>query len=409
MFISRMRRKKRKATDFLSSNEDRGEGKLSFSEVEKKTSDLSPCENKGEEKDFFELTPDEIKLHKAARPASIEAQSQALSRHINKKKTIALAFIFILIFLFVILSLLLHSSKENRIPDLRGMSLSAGMDEARAFGFVPRVIFWEYSNKHTFGTILSQEPGAGKIAEKGTEIRLTVSKGPRKEPELPDFSLSSKEQAENGSTPVAGKTVCIDPGHQIPPAEDEWADPGMTKRNAGEPGVNGILSGNPEHLLALDIAMKLKTLLEKDGVNVVLTRDSGDVNRTNIMRAEIASNADANLLVSIHFNFTEDTRESGCATLYPARNRWTDAIYEKSKTAALYVQEELVKSLDAKDVGVFARNEMTLFNWSSVPVIQVLPAYLSNQEEDEKLTHDDYRWKVAWGLRNGIIRYLQNP
>ena len=76
---------------------------------------------------------------------------------------------------------------------------------------------------------------------------------------------------------------------------------------------------------------------------------------------------------------------------------------------ALYVQADTFKSCGTDDLGVGARDDLPLFNWSRVPVAEVLVAYLSNAEEDKLLPTDEFRWKAAWGIRNGIIKYLSSP
>jgi len=95
-------------------------------------------------------------------------------------------------------------------------------------------------------------------------------------------------------------------------------------------------------------------------------------------------------------------------TLYPARSRWTESLYENSKQAALLVQEELVKSSGLDDLGVKSASDNPGFNWSKVPVVETQAGFLSNEEDDRLLADDQFRWKVAWGLRNGIRKYLNN-
>jgi N-acetylmuramoyl-L-alanine amidase len=41
--------------------------------------------------------------------------------------------------------------------------------------------------------------------------------------------------------------------------------------------------------------------------------------------------------------------------------------------------------------------------------VESQPAFLSNPRDDSLLAQDDFRWKVAWGLRNGIIKCMENP
>ena len=52
------------------------------------------------------------------------------------------------------------------------------------------------------------------------------------------------------------------------------------------------------------------------------------------------------------------------------------------------------------------REDLTGFNWSEVPVILVEMGFLSNSEEDEKMSTDSYREKLAEGISNGIEKWL---
>lgn len=359
-------------------------------------------------RNFFDLAPEEIAAHKPAQPGAIIAAAAPRKRKYGKLlraggACIAAAGIVTLLVLF-------WPAPGAKVPDLVGKMLGEAMRKAGAAGFETRVDAWEYSDTHSDGVILSQEPKGGKTSARGIEVSLVVSKGPKPESVEPPAPASSPQPSDgNLPGPLSGKIVCIDPGHQVPTGQDEWVDPGMTKRNPPQPGERGAATGNAEHLLSLDVSLKLKSLLEKDGIEVVITRESGDVDVTDVTRAEMANAAAADLLVSVHFNFSEDPEKKGTSTLYPARNKWTDPIYEKSKTAALFIEEETAKSCTTEDLGIFPMTEMTLFNWSRVPVVETLPVFISNPEEDSELAKDDFRWKVAWGIRNGIIEYFNRP
>jgi N-acetylmuramoyl-L-alanine amidase len=289
-----------------------------------------------------------------------------------------------------------------------GEDLARALQTARARGFNPTVTSWEHSLDRADGVVVSQEPSGGSTVKKGSALRLTVSKGPPAEGS--DGALTPEGTARSGEEQAPGEqrepVVTIDPGHQAIDARPEWSDPGMTRRVPAEEVFEGVVTGNPEYLVALDIGMKLKDLLEKDGVSVVMTRESSTVDLTDVTRAEIAANAASDLYVRIHCAGSTNPAKNGMRTLYPARSRWTEAFYEDSKTAALYVQAALVKSCRAPGGGVADKRDAPAFNWSKVPVIEAEVGFLTNVEDDERLSDDEYRSEVAWGLRNGISRYL---
>jgi len=361
--------------------------------------------------DFFDMSPEEAVSYK---PPGVVVAVRKPRNFKPALKAIGLIAVLGVVVLGVVL---LWPSSEARVPDVIGKTMTEAFDASHAAGFQPSVTGWEYSGEHSDGTVLSQKPNGDTVVKKGSAISLTVSKGPR--PEIggsPGRSSApvteqagDEESAEPVANPYEGKTVCIDPGHQVALAEKEWTDPGMSRKNPADNGARGVATGNPEYLVTIDVGIKLKSLLEKDGMDVVMTRESNGVDLSNINRAEIANNAGADLYVRIHCGNSSDTGKSGTATLYPASTEWTESIFEASKTAALFVQEELVKSCSTNDLGVFGLHDKSGFNWSRVPVIEAEIAFLSNTENDELLATDEFRWKAAWGLRNGIIQYFSSP
>ncbi|MBO9532434.1 MAG: Stk1 family PASTA domain-containing Ser/Thr kinase [Solirubrobacteraceae bacterium] len=82
-----------------------------------------------------------------------------------------------LVVIGVVVALLLTSSTQRvRVPDVVGASLGTAQDRLEADGFDVSIVRSE-SNK-PIDTVLAQKPGAGAQADKGAEVRLTVSSGP---------------------------------------------------------------------------------------------------------------------------------------------------------------------------------------------------------------------------------------
>jgi len=225
---------------------------------------------------------------------------------------------------------------------------------------------------------------------------------------LPRAGDIFKKEAEPSSQSYKDKVIVLDPGHQKRANLDfEPIGPGSSQmKEKVRAGTRGVISGRPEYEITLEISLKLKALLEDDGIKVVMTRDKNDIDISNIERAKIANQAQAALFVRIHADGSEDSSMNGISTLYPARNQWTEGIYSESLRAARIIQAELIKITGRRDNGITARDDLTGFNWSKVPVVLVEAGFLSNPEEDRLLNKPEFQQKITQGIFNGIKKYL---
>ena len=168
------------------------------------------------------------------------------------------------------------------------------------------------------------------------------------------------------------------------------------------------MSGLREAELNLRVGLRLRTLLERAGVTVVMTRTrTAGTSMGNIARARIANRAGAALFLRIHADGSTDPAARGTHTLYPALRRgWTDDVYADSKRAARIVQRELRAALGFPDRGLQERSDFTGFNWANVPVILVEMGFMTNSTEDRLLATTEYQRRAARGLCRGTMRYL---
>jgi N-acetylmuramoyl-L-alanine amidase len=212
--------------------------------------------------------------------------------------------------------------------------------------------------------------------------------------------------AEAARAPV----VVVDPGHDLRAnLETEPIGPGSSTRKIKDGGgTRGVVSGLTESELNLRVAHRLRTLLEKTGVRVVMTRTrNAGPSMGNIARARIANRAGAGLFLRVHADGSTDPSSRGTHTLYPAlRPGWTDDVYDASKRAAATVQRELVRALGFPDRGLRERSDFTGFNWADVPVILVEMGFMTNRTDDRLLATAAYQQRAAVGMCRGTLRFL---
>lgn len=206
-------------------------------------------------------------------------------------------------------------------------------------------------------------------------------------------------------------TICIDPGHQRKPNfEKEPIAPGSEKTKIKvSAGTQGVYTGKPEYELTLEVALKIKQILELKGYNVLMTRETHDVNISNKERAEMANKAGADLCVRIHADGSTSREVNGISVLYPAQDspNTDEEKYSKSKLLAELLLKNLIESTKANSRGIIPRVDITGFNWSEIPVALVEMGYMTNPEDDRKMSTPEYQYKIAEGTVDGIEDYLR--
>lgn len=200
-----------------------------------------------------------------------------------------------------------------------------------------------------------------------------------------DFVMSSRVEEER-------QCVVIDAGHG-------GDDPGKV-------GINGAL----EKEINLQIAQKVKGLLETEGIRVVMTRtddnglyDSGAENKKvqdMKRRIEMIEKEAPLLTVSIHQNSYPEEYVKGAQVFY-----YKDS--KESEQAAKIMQRSLRERVDTENKREEKANtSYYLLKKTSSPIIIVECGFLSNSDEAKKLTQEEYQERVAWAIFMGIMQTL---
>jgi N-acetylmuramoyl-L-alanine amidase len=205
---------------------------------------------------------------------------------------------------------------------------------------------------------------------------------------------------------TAAALICLDPGHNTVPAVGQQVEPIGPGSSVRKIKDGGGASG--EAAVALAIAVKTRALLRAAGYRVAMTRGAHAYAGGNIARARFCNVRRAALMLRIHADGSTNTALNGVQTLYPAMRRgWTDDIYARSLRAARAVQEAVVRSTGASNLGLMPRSDLTGFNWADVPAILVETGFLSNPVERARLQSASYQLRVARGLVAGTEAFVR--
>ncbi|OAS13383.1 N-acetylmuramoyl-L-alanine amidase [Paenibacillus oryzisoli] len=211
------------------------------------------------------------------------------------------------------------------------------------------------------------------------------------------------------SVPKGKELVMIDPGHQRVGnngPEQVGPDTRETKAKVSS-GTVGVRTKKPEYVLNLEVSLLLKDELTRRGINVAMTRETHDVDISNKQRADMANEAGAALVVRIHADGDASASTKGFSVLYPsAAQPAVKPIAAESKQAAGFLLAGMQQATGSKGRGLSARDDLSGFNWSKVPVALVEIGFMTNPEEDELMSEAAYQQKLAIGIADGIEQFV---
>lgn len=185
--------------------------------------------------------------------------------------------------------------------------------------------------------------------------------------------------AFTGIVKSAGKVIVLDPGH-------------------GGTDTGAVYKGLQEKTVTLDIAKRLKALLEGAGYIVYLTRED-DLTKSNNDRYTLANRVGGNALVSIHLNSSSNSSTDGTQGFWGKKT--------KDETFTKTVHNALASGLGVPNRGVTNFASGVLLK-SNMPATLQETVFLTSESEYQLLTDGsgNRQQQIARALFNGIKDWL---
>jgi N-acetylmuramoyl-L-alanine amidase len=222
-------------------------------------------------------------------------------------------------------------------------------------------------------------------------------------------NLDKKEESKIQEVPVKKKVIVLDPGHSVKGnnGQEKLSPDSNTMKIKDPGGAQGIVTKTPEYVVAMKVAVKLKSLLEQNGFTVIMTKTQDSENSGNIDRAEVGNKNNADLVVRIHCDSSTSQSARGASMLVPAPVGYAKSINDVSKKYGQTILNDLVATAGMNNKGLVERSDLTGFNWSKVPTVLVEMGFMSNPQEDKLLNQEEYQNKLVSGLSKGIMDSLK--
>ena len=198
------------------------------------------------------------------------------------------------------------------------------------------------------------------------------------------------------------QTVVLDPGHG-------GYDKGATCRYGSEKDF------------ALDVARRLRSLLQAKGLRVVMTRE-GDYFVPLDVRAQIANAARNSIFVSIHFNATNDNPDATGFEIFSFTPRGAPSTSDNAVSQSSFsiqpgtvvdnqslalstcIYHSLIGHIPEFDRGI-KRARFAVLRMTKVPAVLIEGGFLTERGESRLIAKQDWRAKLAQAISVGIDNY----
>ena len=214
----------------------------------------------------------------------------------------------------------------------------------------------------------------GKVTTKSDKVELPLA-------------IKAKSKFRTGGG-IKDKIITLDPGH-----------------GGSDPGAIGA-SGLKEKQITLEISMRVKELLEKEGAKVFMTRTTDkDVYAPNASdraelqaRVNVAEKHNSDLFLSLHINSSVNKSVGGFSSYYYPK---TDNDLKIAKA----IQDKFAKNFGVDNLGVRQAN-FYVVKRCSMPATLLEMCFISNPKEEKLMKSKWFQKKTARLSVEGVKNYF---
>ena len=214
----------------------------------------------------------------------------------------------------------------------------------------------------------------GKVTTKSDKVELPLA-------------IKAKSKFRTGGG-IKDKIITLDPGH-----------------GGSDPGAIGA-SGLKEKQITLEISMRVKELLEKEGAKVFMTRTTDkDVYAPNASdraelqaRVNVAEKNNSDLFISLHINSSVNKSVGGFSSYYYPK---TDNDLKIAKA----IQDKFAKNFGVDNLGVRQAN-FYVVKRCSMPATLLEMCFISNPKEEKLMKSKWFQKKTARLIVEGVKNYF---
>ena len=214
----------------------------------------------------------------------------------------------------------------------------------------------------------------GKVTTKSDKVELPLA-------------IKAKSKFRTGGG-IKDKIITLDPGH-----------------GGSDPGAIGA-SGLKEKQITLEISMRVKELLEKEGAKVYMTRTTDkDVYSANASdraelqaRVNVAEKNNSDLFISLHINSSVNKNVGGFSSYYYPKTDYDLKI-------AQAIQNKFAKNFGVDNLGVRQAN-FYVVKRCSMPATLLEMCFISNPKEEKLMKGKWFQKKTARLIVEGVKDYF---